>query len=56
MSRVGDLTGEVNKAVDDSEKSMLEIIEEADQLRLNSLKGASEYIEPRASCRFSSLQ
>lgn len=46
------MTKEVNKAVDDNKKSMLEIMEEADELRLNSLKELLNILRPEQARDF----
>ncbi|KAA8515095.1 hypothetical protein F0562_018118 [Nyssa sinensis] len=38
MSRIGELSGETDKALDEHERAMHRILEEADQLRLRTLK------------------
>lgn len=52
MSPFGDLTEEVDEAMDDSEKSMLEIMEEADKLRLNSMKELLNILRPKQAVNF----
>ena len=56
MSRAGDLTEEVDKAVNDNDKSVLEIMEEADQLRLHSLKELPNILRPEEAVDFLSCR
>lgn len=46
IDRIGEMSGEIEKVLNEHERSMAEVLEEADKLRLNTLKEILEILRP----------